>query len=590
LPGKSLELYQTPAGTCWNLAVEPNGDRIYFALGNQGEIYQLDENHQSSLLAKLPEIMISALALDPQGGLWAGSAPTGGLYYLDEAGNLSVYKTNPPVGYIWDIAMGEDGLYLAAGNPGKILHLLPGGSWQSLLPDNCNFLHIRKIIFNSADKSLIFLSSEPNGIYLLREGLVTPIWQSKDELTDLCAGSGGRLWAACGNQVINLTSPDYSQAFVYTLPEKIYSLAGTADGNTYAGAMKTGRIYQIDPQGNLALVNTQKSLSAIKLSARENDLYAAFTLPARIVQTSPLRPSKGTYTTQMKVDSFPTIWSKIRALSETPQESKITYQTQTSGTFSKTPFWSKEKPLQDETPLNLNPSQILQLRLNLYAGKDNSTPLINNLEIFSGPVPQPPQVQLNTPAGGEKWAAANDISWQLVSPGIPAYSFDLSVSPAQGEENWTPLETFYSPIPDKSGNYKYSWDTATAADGIYLLKLGIFAANDKIKTDPLEYISKPFYVCNTPPEIKIVSRELKDDQLIIKGSVESPLLNITGISLRINQGEWQKIFCDDLIFDSRLENFTYTLPNQNCRLEIQAKDEAGNTQYFKTEISELRKG
>jgi len=590
LANESKNLYPAKAGTCWNLAYQEVGSSLYAALGNQGEIYQMDENSRPSLFCRLPEVIVSALTPDPSGGLWAGTSPNCGFYHIDEGGTFAQLPLKYKAGYLWDILYDNEkkDLYLATGNPGKILQLTTGGNSQSLIPDAYQFLHIRKILKTPDSQSLIFLAMEPNGIFQLKQGSVSPIWQGETEISDMCIDDKSRLWAACEDKVLSVAGTDYQEITVYDLPEKIYSLSSTPDGNIYLGTQKNGRIYRIDPDGNIALVKTQKSLGLIKLINRENDIYAGFTLPANIQKLSPSPALKGSFTTPPITGQAPLIWSKIRSLLETPNDSKITYQTQTSD-ITVSPSWSAEKTLGEENLLTLKPSQILQLKLNLYAGKDQATPIINTLEIFSGENPQPPQVKLISPAGGEKWSGMKDLLWQLTSPGVPAFTFTLASSPAQ-DENWTIIETSLSPIPGDDGSYKYSWDTSALTDGIYSINLGVYPANDKIKTSPIEFVSKPFYICNTQPEIKINSTELKDEQIVVKGAASSPLVNISEITTRINEGEWQKVICDDLIFDSKQEGFTILMPNQKCRMEIQVKDEAGNIQNIKKDIAEQRKG
>jgi hypothetical protein len=127
--------------------------------GHRGRIYRVEPNGQSSLIWTAPQPEIFALALGPDGALYAGSSP-GGKVYRIQNGTASEYF-DPAARYIWALAFGKDGaLYVGTGDQGKVFRVARAG--QGEVYYETGQTHITCLAIDSEGRLLA--GSEPNGI------------------------------------------------------------------------------------------------------------------------------------------------------------------------------------------------------------------------------------------------------------------------------------------------------------------------------------------------------------------------------------------------------------------------------------------
>ncbi|HZS55345.1 MAG TPA: hypothetical protein VFA65_13165 [Bryobacteraceae bacterium] len=109
----------------WSLAAAPDGT-IYAATGNQGKVFHVTTDGKVSTMWSAEQSQVFALCTTPQGMLYAGSSPNGGLYLLQNGKAELVWKS--PAKYIWAIQAAPDGaLYVATGEVGRIYRVVPNG-------------------------------------------------------------------------------------------------------------------------------------------------------------------------------------------------------------------------------------------------------------------------------------------------------------------------------------------------------------------------------------------------------------------------------------------------------------------------------
>lgn len=140
-------------------------------------------------------------------------------------------------------------------------------------------------------------------------------------------------------------------------------------------------------------------------------------------------------------------------------------------------------------------------------------------------------------------------------------------------------------------NTSYNWDTSKVPDGKYVVKVVVTDKTSNATgwlTD--EKISDPFIICNTPPTLVALQRDVKigqDRRAVVLGIASSKLARITGVDYRVDGGDWQATRPLDGIFDSLVEEFelsTDPLEKGDRELEVKAVDSAGNSTTTKLKV------
>ena len=71
--------YKTDQSVIWTI-VEDSDGVVYFGTGHQGAVFSVSQQGKGKQLWKAPEIEVFALALGPDGLLYAGTSPNGKVY------------------------------------------------------------------------------------------------------------------------------------------------------------------------------------------------------------------------------------------------------------------------------------------------------------------------------------------------------------------------------------------------------------------------------------------------------------------------------------------------------------------------------
>lgn len=106
---------------------------------------------------------------------------------------------------------------------------------------------------------------------------------------------------------------------------------------------------------------------------------------------------------------------------------------------------------------------------------------------------EPPVVTLEQPSGGEVWSGVHEVRWQAQTPDDRELGVTLELS-RDGGATWFDLAR------GQANAGRYSWDTATVANGIYRLRLT--AGDDRAES---AVVSLPFEVDNPGREAPVLS-------------------------------------------------------------------------------------
>jgi sugar lactone lactonase YvrE len=211
-------LYTAPSTYIWAITSDEAGN-IYAAAGAPARLYRITPDGQATTIFEPTELQVQALVVDKNGVVYAGTAPDGKVYKIE---NKRAAKTEPakstadkPKGqldpnwssfvyfdpgtkYIWDLTFDSSGnLYVATGDRGEIYKVTPKGD--------------HTVFFKSDEAHIRVLALDPKG--------------------NLIAGSDG-------SGLVYRISPSGEAFVLYSAPKKeITALALDSEGNIYAAGV-----------------------------------------------------------------------------------------------------------------------------------------------------------------------------------------------------------------------------------------------------------------------------------------------------------------------------------------------------------------
>ena len=209
----------TPSTYIWSVASDRQGN-AYLATGSPATVLKVTPAGASTKLFTTKELTVQAVAIGPDGSIYAATVPGGKVYRikpgqsgLDESTATLVFdaatagsnpdapKAGDSAHYIWDLAFDPQGaLYIATGGPAAIYRLDPSKATPKA-----------ELFFKSDEQHIRCLLFEPNG--------------------DLIAGSDG------GGLVYRI-GKDGKGLVIYDAPKReVTALARSADGHLYVAAV-----------------------------------------------------------------------------------------------------------------------------------------------------------------------------------------------------------------------------------------------------------------------------------------------------------------------------------------------------------------
>jgi hypothetical protein len=165
------------------------------------------------------------------------------------------------------------------------------------------------------------------------------------------------------------------------------------------------------------------------------------------------------------------------------------------------------------------------------------------------------------------------LSWQADDPNNDLLVYTLYVK-ATDEQDWHLLK-------DKLRQTNYTIEPGSLPDGKYVAKL---VASDEDSNPPdlarkSELLSAPFWVDNTPPQVRVLRQSVTAGVAEILFEAEDGTSPLRGAETSIDGKEWKSLLSDDGVVDSRKETFTIRLsklePGEHV-VSLRAYDTAGN--------------
>lgn len=222
----------TPSTYLWDTATDAAGN-LYVAAGAPARVYRITPAGEVSLLFEPEELQVQALAVTPQGTVFAATSPDGKVYRI---------QGPPPA------------------KPGKKAAPKPKAEAPSPEETESSQDLEREMKVDPAFTSAVFF--EPGTKY---------IW-------DLALDSQGRLYVATGDsgQIFRVDAEGKGSPFFKSDEAHIRVLAFDPQGNLIAGSDGSGLVYRISPEGQAFVLYSaaKKEITALAVDPQGN-IFAA---------------------------------------------------------------------------------------------------------------------------------------------------------------------------------------------------------------------------------------------------------------------------------------------------------------------------
>ena len=576
-------------GYIWSLALDAEGG-LYAGTGEQGRIYRIDENGAARLVAELEEAHVMALAVDGSGRLIAGTEPGGRVYRMawttpDGPLSLSVLHDSP-YGEINALQVDAEGAVFACALSGPRRGGRAGGAMSPPsrgAPDE----PVREIARNTvevtasadgADRTSV-RSFVGGGSVVLRidpDGRVEEWWRSQ---TDVCL-----------------------------------SLAARGEKELLIGTGPHGRLYSVRERGRGTLLNELRESQITALmpvatggvvvaTSNRGNLYRLRSRPVR----------EGEYESDVLDTRGIARWGRIRWENKQPAGTTVQLYARSGNTDTPDQTWSGwTGPYTDPEgeALSCPPARYLQWKAVLGTENDqapsitsvsaayltrNNPPRVHSVTVYepgvhlrdatpglAGQTDLPPAIaaQVGGPGNGRGQNASagapsyrkgmRAIAVQASDPDGDGLSFGIYFRGA-AEETWKLLES------DRRAS-SYSWDSETFPDGEYVIRVVVSDAPSNPPEQALEsdHFTDPFLVDNTGPLVTRINVSGGRLSFMVQDSA-SPLFRV---EYAINGRDWRVVHPADGVTDSRTESFEIALDELEpgeYTLAIRARDTSNNT-------------
>ena len=619
----------------WCLAEDSKGN-IYAGTGNGGKIYQITPDGLSSLFYDSPEVAILALAIDASDNIYAGTAPDGLIYKLTDSSTPPTTILSSEEKYVWAMTFDDVGnLYAATGTSGKIYKITPDG--QSTVLFDSDERNVSSMLYH---EGRLYAGSDGKGtIYSVKteDGTAAVIYQTgQKEVRRLVMGAEGVIYA--GTVTTAAPQPGRSQppppgppvpsgrngeekksrvykiqtdgmvSVMWEVPEPlVLSMISDSEGGLYIGTGDSGKIYSVNTDGDSILKGKCEAsqIVAIHRTANSNRLLLATGNPGKIFELKSDYRAEGTIESKAHDTKVVSRWGKLAWEGVTPEGTTISFVTRTGNTEkpdSTWNDWSEELTSAEGSQISSPAARYIQWRAKLTTSEVSATPVLKkvtvasvqsnteprftSVEVRRGDAPEssgPPEgvrrpresrASSNPSPGGD--STKYTASWKVKDDNNDTLQFNVYYKGID-ETNWKLLKK-------ELKQTSHAWDSTSMSDGRYVIKI---SATDKLSNPPnfakaAEKISDPFDVDNGQPVVTDITATANEDQTyrISCTAADTSSLIQKAVYKIDNDEEWQVIFPDDGIFDSKRETLllqTNALPAGEHTITIRVTDAAGNT-------------
>jgi hypothetical protein len=577
--GEGKSFFNPKEKYIWDLMFSENGN-LLAAVGESGGIYEINPQGEGRLILKSEENHILCLEKTKSGGLLAGSGGKGVVYQISPKGKASIlFETSYEE--IRDLALDQDqNVYAAAG--GKVGE--PKKDAAGLVPTKttAEITVTATAPLTASPKQQVSTPTEeqPGALYRINpEGIAKNLWSSDNQM-------------------------------IYSM------LLDEANKKILIGTGNKGRIYEIGEEEKSSLLLQKDSEQVYLLLPQESRIYTLSNNPPSLNRLSPNQRFSGEYLSRVLDAEVLSSWGTITWQSELPVGASLQFQTRSGNSSEPDSTWSDWSPpyQKAEGEKILSPKgRYLQFKILFRAESGKMSPVLKKISLFyiqTNLAPDvkkiellpPNEVYLKPPEQDEViWGAdvslakkAEDkekakgyvapkkvqrkgyqtVTWEAEDPNRDSLFYALFIR-REDESKWRVIK-------EKWVENIFAFDTSAYPDGVYYLKIQAsdLPSNPSDIDRTAEKVSRPLIIDNSFPLIEGFQVTKQGNRLSVAFSAADALSYIKQAQFLVRPDDWQKIFPEDGICDSKRENFRFNVnvsSNSDNLIVVKVKDSQGNS-------------
>lgn len=580
----------------WSLARAADGT-AYIGTGNDGRIWRL-RGEELAPFAETGQLVVSSLALADDGTLYAGTLPEGRVFAIDTRATAPVTARAlaQPEGaqHIWALRWDarRRTLFAGTGPEGKVFAVSPQGSadvWLdaeqahimslALEPGGAIYAGtsdgalVLKVTAAGRSEVLFDLPGTEVDALALRDGALVAVANEFADAPGATAPPASpspatsarptppRARAGKG-KVVHLDADGRAEVVLASDDGHFTSVELAADGTTYVGAGKDGRVHRILADHSTAtwIDVDERQVLAIDLGGRD-PLFVTGDAAA-VYRVAPGTPAQSEWTSKVLDASFRARFGQLAFRGE----GALALQTRSGNTERPDTTWSEwSAAVTTPGPVRSPAARYLQVRARLGAPDSvlrsvTAWYLPQNQRAFVRDVVMAPH-RASRPAGDA--SSADDVptpstqyrvSWRVENPDGDRLRYRI----AYRSEGRAPDEQVWREILRESEVHtrlEHTWETSGVPDGWYRLRV---RATDEL-ANPALYVladtaeSGPVLVDNHAPRLE----GLTTSGTALRGRALDDTSAIARLEASVDGGEWRVFFPDDDLLDTQAEAFTY---------------------------------
>lgn len=597
-----------------------NGD-IYIGTGHKAAVFRVGAGGKIDKIFENEHLDVYALALTADGDVVVGTSPNGKVFRIGKD-NKPVELFNPEERFIWDVKEDKEGnIVCAMGNTGALYSIHKNGTTENIF--TAEDAHLVSLAV-TRDNTILAGSGDRGILYAVKNRKVRVLYDSPlDEVRGICEDDEGNIYFAVVKNVassrsgkeleLNLKVKTKQPEEKKEIKEKSILYRMQPDGTVeqlwssdseyiytacYAPAIRSvvigtgdsGRVYRVAADGTFSLLFESESAQVYKIIPAGKNLLAISNNAAALLRLEEFQGSSGTYLSDIIDCKQQARFGRITWDAELPRQSGISVFVRAGNSDTPDASWSNwSAPFTDAENSNagINGYRFLQVKVILNTQNPAESPALGMFRVAYLETNIKPQVKsvkvqrkpaektvdgdvvVITPS--PEWQAA----WEADDPNVDELSYTLALKRVDGRQ-WVEVKK------DVRGK-ALTFSGNIYEDGKYILKV---TASDGpanpagiAKTDSL--LSPPFVIDTTAPYIRDF---LVKGNLITFTAVDDTA-GVAEVSFSLDGKEWQPLFPEDQLNDSRLERFSFTLPagKSGQVVFIKVADEAENHKVFQKE-------
>ncbi len=603
-----------------SLLVAPDGT-AYVGTGNDGKLYVLKDG-VAKLFADTKQLMVSALAADAAGTLYAGTLAKGKIFAIDTSGKLREFAAPKGAEHIWALLYDDKQklLFAGTGPEGKVFAIDASGKADVYYDSDAS--HIMTLARDvdgtlyagTSDQALLLRLRAPgradvvydfdgnevtaidvrNGEIAVAANLFPKAPASKPVTTTPSTDTSSPQASAtppvapnpatdrpqAGKGQLYVVHRDGSAEHLFTSDEgHITTVEWGRDGASdviYAGTGKDGHIHRVrlDHTHALWVDVDERQVLATKLSGKHPLFVTGDGAAIYEVLAGPAQ--KPMWTSKVLDAQVPARFGQLNWRAH----GNLSLQTRSGNTEKPDTGWSDwSTALTAPGPIHSPAARFLQVRATLDAQADVSLYAIEAFYLPYNQAPvvlevnvEPPKAKVDRTKNTQPSGSVYKLKWKIENPDGDNLRVRSSYRLEQTTQ-WRPMQRESEIITGT----ELSWETDGIPDGYYQLRV---EASDELDNPESvmrkgSALSEPILVDNHPPHIE----GLRVQNGAITGEARDNLGPIAKLEYTVDGLEWKLLRPIDDLFDTAIEQLSLPLsllPKGNHMVVIRAADARGN--------------